>query len=220
MITEKDLILENQNLIYSIIHKYYSNYPNKNDLFQEGCLGLIKASRKYDNSFDTKFSSFAYKYILGEISNYIREDKSVKISHDIQKLYYKIEKVRLLLYQKYMREPSILELSSYLEIPEEKIAEILNIPTNVQSLDEPVTLSDGNVNLYEIIPDKANNVDDLITLKSEFDKLDNSEKELLKIRYENDLTQSEAAKVLGISQVQVSRYEKKVLIKLKNRLQL
>lgn len=219
MITEKDLILENQNLIYSIIHKCFSNYPNKNDLFQEGCLGLIKASKKYDNNFDTKFSSFAYKYVLGEISNYIREDKSVKISHDAQKLYYKVEKVRILLYQKYMREPSIKELASYLEISEEKISEILNIPVNVQSLDEPVNLNDDNLDLYEVIPSNHQNVDELITLKDELLNLDDAEKKLLRMRYEEDLTQNEAAKILGISQVQVSRYEKKVLIKLKNRLQ-
>ena len=220
MSVEEKLILDNQNLIYSIIHKYYSNYPNKNDLFQEGCLGLIKASKKYDSSFDTKFSSFAYKYILGEISNHIHEDKSVKISHDIQKLYYKLEKVRCLLFQRYMREPTISELASYVEMPEDKVIEILNIPFNVQSLDEPVNLQENDCNLYEIIPDKETNIDDLITLKDEISKLDNNEKELLEARYGKDMTQSEAAKALGMSQVQISRYEKKVLVKLKSRLQV
>lgn len=220
MNTEEKIILDNQNLIYSIIHKYFNNYPNKNDLFQEGCLGLIKASRKYDSSFDTKFSSFAYKYILGEMSNHVREDKGIKISHDLQKLYYKVEKVRLLLYQKYMREPNIVELSNYLELPQEKIVEILNIPTNIQSLDDKVKLEDNDLDLYEIIPDKDKDIDELLTLKGELSKLDENERELIKARYEENMTQSEAADLLGMSQVQVSRYEKKVLVKLKSRLQV
>lgn len=219
MVTEK-LILENQNLIYSIIHKYYSNYPNKNDLFQQGCLGLIKASKNYNSNYDNKFSSYAYKYILGEISNYIREDKSVKISHDIQKLYYKVEKVRIMLYQKYMREPTIIELANFLELPVDKVNEILNIPTNVESLDEPVSFKESELNLYDIIPDGNKNIDDILALRSELDNLSSTEKELLDIRYNNDMTQNEAAKILGMSQVQVSRYEKKVLIKLRDRLRM
>ena len=213
------LILENQSLIYAIIHKYYSNYPNKNDLFQAGCLGLIKASKKYNDTFDTKFSSYAYKYILGEISEFLRKDKGLKISHDLQKLYYRVEKVKLLLYQKYMREPTIIELADYLEMDEEKVKEILSIPMHIESLDEPYNNGENDLNLYEVIAGKSYNIDELMALKDELIKLDDNEKKLIVARYQNDMTQNEVAKLLNMSQVGVSRYEKKVLMKLKNRLQ-
>ena len=114
----EELIMNNQNLIYSIIHKFFGNHPNKNDLFQAGCIGLIKASKNFDLSFNTKFSSYAYNFIYGEISKTVREDSSIKISPDLQKLSLKVMKARIFLYQKYMREPTTQELSIFLEIEE------------------------------------------------------------------------------------------------------
>lgn len=213
---ENQIIIDNQNLIYSIINTYFSTYSNKNDLFQAGCIGLLKAAKNYDESYNTKFSTYAYTFIFGEISASIREDKGIKVSTGMQKLAYKVEKVRLLLYQKLMREPSISELSNYLELPIEKVTEILNIPNNIQSLDEPV--NDG-LSLYECVSDSNKlNIDDLIALKNELEKLSPVEKKLISARYEYDMTQSEVAKILGMSQVQISRNEKKVLVRLKDRL--
>jgi len=213
----EQIIIDNQNLIYSIINTYFSTYSNKNDLFQAGCIGLIKAAKNYDESYNTKFSTYAYTSILGEISSSIREDKGIKVSVGMQKLAYKVEKVRLLLYQKLTREPSVLELAEYLELPVEKVIEILNIPNNIQSLDEPA--NDGNLNLYECVSDNSKvNIDDLIALKSEIEKLSPLEKKLINARYAYDMTQSETAEMLGMSQVQISRNEKKVLVRLRDRL--
>ena len=214
----EEIILENQNLIYSIIHKYYESYGCINDLFQVGCLGLIKAYKKFDSSYDVKFSSFAYKYIMGEISQYIRDNRSVKVSSDLQKLYYKVEKVRILLYQKYMREPTCLELASFLEMTEDKVIEILSLPMNIQSLDEKVGFNDNDLSLYEVVPDKESDINDILALKIELDSLSSEEKELINMRYNEDLSQCEVAKRLGINQVQVSRNEQKVLKKLKSKL--
>lgn len=111
----EQIIEENKNLIYSISH-YFENYPNKEDLFQAGVMGLITAYKNYDASFNNKFTTYAYTYILGEMKKFVREDKGIKISRDITKLNLQIEKTSILLTQKLMRQPTIKELADYLEI--------------------------------------------------------------------------------------------------------
>lgn len=221
MVTNDEIILENQKLVYSIINTYFPNYQNKNDLFQVGCMGLINASYKYKDDYNTKFSSYAYMFILGEMKKYVREDRGIKLSYDLQKLSYKIEKLRLMLYQKLMREPTIYEISEILGIEEEKIIEALNIPNNIQSLDEPMNENGKSINLYDCISVNGTQViNELIDLKRELENLSKEERMIIESRYMNDMTQSEVAKKLGMNQVQVSRNEKKVLIKLRDRLQL
>lgn len=221
MIKNDELILENQKLVYSIINTYFPNYQNKNDLFQVGCMGLIKASDKYKEEYNTKFSSYAYMFILGEMKKYVREDKGIKLSYDLQKLGYKIEKLRLMLYQKLMREPTTYEISEMLGIEEEQVIEALSIPTNIQSLDEPINENGKSINLYDYVSiSDTQDINELIDLKRELEHLSKEERMIIESRYMKDMTQSEAAKILGMSQVQVSRNEKKVLIKLRDRLQL
>lgn len=220
MIKNDELILDNQNLVYSIINTYFPNYQNKNDLFQVGCIGLLKAKEKFDEGYNTKFSTYAYTFILGEIKKFVREDKGIKLGYDLQKLGYKIEKLRLVLYQKLMREPTIKEISDILGISEEQIIEALNIPNNIQSLDEPINEKGKMVNLYDYVGiNDTKDINELMDLKRELEKLSKEEKMIIESRYMKDMTQTEAAKVLGMSQVQVSRNEKKVLIKLRDRLQ-
>lgn len=214
-----EFIKENQNFVYGIIHKHFNNYPNTNDLYQEGMVGLAKAAKTYDPSFNTKFTSYAYISVLGEMYKYVRENKGIKISPEMQKLSYKIEKVRLLLIQKYEREPSIKELADYLGMSEEQIVEVMQIPKNIESLDEPIIENGKMVNRYDYISsDEYYDLSEKIALKSELEKLDEMDRKLLEARYMQDMTQSETAKMLGMSQVQVSRNEKKVLIKLRDRL--
>lgn len=221
MIKNDELILENQKLVYSIINTYFPNYQNKSDLFQVGCMGLIKASDKYKEEYNTKFSSYAYMFILGEMKKYVREDKGIKLSYDLQKLGYKIEKLRLMLYQKLMREPTTYEISEILGIEEEQVIEALSIPTNIQSLDEPINENGKSISLYDYVSvGDTQDINELIDLKRELAQLSQEERMIIESRYMKDMTQSEAAKILGMSQVQVSRNEKKVLIKLRDRLQL
>ena len=115
-------INEYSNLIYSIT-KFFPNYKNKEDLYQAGYIGLLTAYQNYDENMNTKFSSYAYLYILGEMKKQIREDKTIKISRNITKLYLQLEKAKLLLTQKLMREPSIDEISSFLEIDRNLVVE-------------------------------------------------------------------------------------------------
>lgn len=216
----EQLILENKNLIYSIT-RYFEKYVNKEDLFQAGCIGMIMAYKNYDPNLDVKFTTYAYPYILGEMKKLVREDKSLKISRSIQLLNLKIEKARIILTQKLMREPNLLELSDFLEVPEEMVSEAINSTKIVYSIDEPLNMEGKNITLEDTIGKMDNlYLDDLIQLREELTTLSPLEKTIIEQRYMNDLTQQETAKKLGISQVQVSRNEKKVLIKLKNKLSL
>ena len=211
-----NLIKENEKLIYSIAN-YFKNYNSKEDLYQAGCLGLISAYKKYNPDMNCKFTTYAYMYILGEMRKLVRQDKCMKISRDITKLNLKIEKAYILLTQKLMKEPSIEEIANYLEIPSYFVSEAILSLNKIKSIDEPVTSDGKEITLQEIIG-KSDNVDDLIMLKEVLNDLTYDEKELIKSRYIDDFTQVETSKIIGISQVQVSRKEHKVLEKLKKRM--
>lgn len=214
----EQIIEENTNLIYSISH-YFENYPNKEDLFQAGVMGLITAYKNYDASFNNKFTTYAYTYILGEMKKFVREDKGIKISRDITKLNLQIEKATILLTQKLMRQPTIKELSNYLEIDEYFIAEAMKSINVLQSLDEPLNNDGKQITLYDSVSEqKVNNLDELIALRQELSLLPELERNLIEQRYMCDMTQTETAEALGMTQVQVSRKEQKVLMKLKDKL--
>lgn len=200
----ENLISEYEKLIYSIM-KMFKTYPNKEDLFQVGCIGLINAYNNFKDDKNTKFSTYAYMYILGEMKKLVREDKGIKVSRDISKMYLKIEKASIILSQKMMREPTTLELAAFLNIDEFIVIEALNSTNLLLDIDE---LNVGD----------SSTLNDSIYLKEELNKLDHEELNIIKNRYMKDLTQRETADILGISQVQVSRKEQKVLQKLKERL--
>ncbi len=210
-----DIIKSNERLIYSIASNFKS-YKSMEDLYQAGCLGIITAYKNFDINRDCKFTTYAYPYIFGEMRKLVREDKGIKISREISKLNLKIEKAYIILTQKLMREPSINELANYLEIPEYYVSEAINSLNRIKSIDEPIT-EDNNMTLKDVIGE-SNNIDDLLMLKDELSKLTDEEKFIIDSRYKEDYTQSKTAEILGISQVQVSRYEQKILNKLKRTL--
>lgn len=214
----ENIILDNINLIYKA-SQYFKNYASKEDLINAGVIGMINAYNKFDESFNTKFSTYAFSYIMGEMKKCIRNDKNIKISRDISSLNFKIEKVKQLLIQKYNREPSIKELSLYLEIDEKYIVEALNSVNNIDSLDSVVTSDSKELNLYDFIPDKEEDIDLLMDLNDSLNKLNKNDLKLIKYRYYKDLSQQETAKLLGMSQVQVSRNEKKIIKQLKTIMQ-
>lgn len=211
-----NLILENKNLIYKIT-TFFPNYSNKEDLFQVGCIGLINAYKRYEEGFNTKFSTYAYPFILGEISNYVKKDKGIKISRDVSRLNSKIEESCMLLTQKLMREPSISELSNFLGIDECLVVDALLSRYPMISTDSVISDDGKELTLLDTIPSiDSMDINTLIALKGELSKLNDFEKELINDRYMKDLTQSEVASHLGMSQVQVSRTEQKVLRKLRD----
>ena len=214
----EEIINTTSNLIYHIINKYFKGYE-KEDLYQVGVIGVIKAYNNYKEDKSTKFSTYAYKYIYGEIYSYINSNKTLKISKEINTLYNKINKAKDILSQKLMKEPSTYELSLFLEIEESIIINILN-SRNISSIDDIITSSDNNLTLSDTISDKKDyyNIDYLL-LNEEIDTLEYPEKEIMKLRYFEDKTQSEVAKILGINQVQVSRYEGKTLKRIRKNYQ-
>ena len=206
-------LLNYEGLVYGIIQRY-TKYFEKDDLYQAGMVGLINAYHNFDSSQGTKFSTYAYYYVLGEVRKFVREAGLVKVSSDLVKLNHSIEKVREVMSQRLGREPTTTEISLFLEVDEEKIEEARVAALDVRSLDYSVD---------EELPEFYNSVaafdtettPDILDLRSEIAKLPEEEKSLIIARYYEDMTQSEASRELGISQVQVSRKEGKILEKLR-----
>lgn len=209
----ESVINDNKRLVYAIASSF-PNYKNKEDLYQAGYLGIIKAFNNFDPSLNCKFSTYAYTYILGEMKKVIREDKGYKVSRSISKINLLIEKAYIILSQKLMRNPSIQEIASYLNEDEYTISEAIMSSNVIMSIDEPI-LDDANCTLQEVIG-RSNNIDDLILLKESMLKLSENDRELINNRYINDYTQTETSNLMNMSQVQVSRKEKKILQKLKH----
>ena len=205
-------ILEYENLVYSIINKY-KNF-DREDLYQVGMIGLMDAKKNYKKDINTKFSTYAYFYILGKVKEYIRKSNPYKISKDIIKLNKSIEKATDIMSQRLGRNPTNLELSLFLEIDEQKIEEAKMSLQNIKSLD--YYYDDENIDLYNSIKIEDKNTNsDILDLKDAINGLSKEEQNIIIDRYFNDLTQKEISKELGISQVQVSRKETKILQKLK-----
>lgn len=190
----------------------YSNNSNFEDLYQAGMIGLIEASKNYDETQNTSFSTFSELYIKGEILDYIRKDKNIKISRD----YYRLKKKMDIVKTKMEREPTTEELSYILNEPKEKIITVLNTNQNVRSIEEKI-----NEDLY--LKDTISNKEDidkldLICLKDALNELNNEDKDIIKERYYNGKTQTELAKERNISQVKMYRLERKILDELQNKL--
>lgn len=207
----REVILENSNLIYSIA-SHFGNNQDMDDLFQAGCIGMMEAYKKFDASRGVKFTTFAYPYILGRISEYARENHAIKLSKDMMRARNKIDKAKLYLTQEFMREPTNEELSEYLNIPLENLNMLMNYKGEGISLDEAYL---DDLSLYDVIAGKEADYNTLVFLKQEIDSLGEPERTIMYERYFEDMTQSEIANNLGLSQVDVSRREKKVLVKLR-----
>ena len=208
-----DDLLEYEGLVYGIINRY-SAYFDRDDLYQVGMLGLIDAYRHYNSSLNTKFSTYAYYYILGEVRKFIKDSNLVKVSSDLIKLNSSVERAKEAMSQSLGREPTLTEISLFLEIDEEKIEEAQVATLDIRSLDYMV--DDESNDLYNSIISTDNGMNcEILDLKIALDGLSIEEKNLIVSRYFDDLTQTETSRELGISQVQVSRKEGKILEKLK-----
>lgn len=199
------LIKGSEGLIKKIASQFYNS--EFEDLYQAGVLGLLKAYKNYKENGTTKFSTYAYDYIYGEMYQFV-QNKNIKINKDITKLYKVIEKTITTLTQKYNRVPSLYEVSKFLNINEKLIYDAYMSGKEIMSIDN----EDNNV-LNSI---KANNtnIDNKILIDECLDNLSKDEKNIIKARFYEDLTQSETAKKLCMTQVMVSRYEKRSLSKM------
>lgn len=200
-----NLVLQNKNMIYKIAH-YLNNGADIEDLFQVGCIGMINAYENYDPSYGTKFTSFAYFSIMGEMRKYLRENRNIKISKDMRRLSLKIEKAKDVLTQEMMREPTVPELADFLELPEEMVVASL-INAECISLDKENECGC----LHEVISSGIVDYSDLIMLKDEINALPEPDRTIIIKRYLEDHTQSEVAREINRNQAFVSRCETKAL---------
>lgn len=208
--TTNELIEAHMGLIKKIANKFYN--VSREDLIQVGVIGLLKAYQNFRDTSEAKFSTYAYPYIFGEMYQLVNSNKDIKVSKELLKLYKVVEKTRYELAQRLHYVPSDKEVAQFLEMDYDLVREAVLCSSAMISLDDEAS----ELNLHEVIADKHPiNVDLKIDIDDSFKVLDSCEKEIIKARYYDDLTQSEVAKKLNMTQVMVSRYEKKSLEKMK-----
>lgn len=213
-----EIIKQNSNLVYSICSKY-QGYNDKEDLHQVGMIGLINAYKNYNRNKGVKFSTYAFPYVVGEVSKYVRENKSVKISRDLVRLGRKINEYIAKHLEVRGYEPSISDIAAMLETKESTVISALDACKQTKSLDEEINDDGKAITLLDVTPTKEKiSKEQMLDLKEAFKYLSYEEQYLVINRYFKDLTQSEVAKLMNVNQVYVSRLEKKVLDKLKNKL--
>ena len=220
ILKKEEIINGNLKLVLSIIKKYNNGKYDMNDLFQIGCIGLLKSVDKFDLSFDVRFSTYAVPMIIGEIQRFLRDDGTVKVSRSIKEQGNKIRRAKEELSKVYGRVPTVTEIAEHLEMTFEEVVFAQEASKQPASIHETVYENDGDpITLLDQIAD--NNETkwfDKIALKDAIEELEEREKLIVYLRYFKDQTQSEVAERLGISQVQVSRLEKKILQQIKNRM--
>lgn len=210
---------ENTGLIYSVVKRFAGRGVEAEDLFQIGSIGLLKAVDKFDTSFEVKFSTYAVPMIIGEIRRYLRDTGIIKVSRSLKESQYRVFKIREDLEKKLGREPSVTELAEAAEISLEELNIVLEAGAEVESLHKTIYQGEGTeLSLLDKIPEKENRQEkllDKVLLEELLGRLEAEERKLIYMRYFQDMTQTEIARQLHISQVQVSRMEKRILKKLK-----
>ena len=218
------LIEDNNGLIWSIVRRFSGRGYDVEDLYQIGCIGFIKAIQRFDTSFEVRLSTYAVPYILGEIKRYIRDNGPIKVSRSIKELNIKILELQKEYFRKYGRDIKLEEISKELKISKEEITMALDSTKPVDSI-ESAKYKDNKtekaISILEQIStgkDEQTEITNRITIKNLINELEEKEKEIILLRYYKQKTQMQVSKILGITQVQVSRIERKVLDKMKRKL--
>ena len=213
------MIVENAGLIWSVVRHYFGRGLESDDLYQLGCVGFIKAIKSYDESYGTRFSTYAVPKISGEIRRFLRDDGSIKVSRAIKERAAYIYSVKTELEQKLGREPRLSELSEKTGFTAEEIASAECAVASTQSL-EHESGEDG-FSLKDIIADgtREENLIEYIALREGIAALPEKEREVIKLRFYRGLTQQNTARIMNVSQVQISRLERKAIGKLKTYLE-
>ena len=213
------LVEENVGLVWCIVRRYSGRGTEAEDLFQIGSIGLLKAIDKFDLTYDVRFSTYAVPMISGEIRRFLRDGGMLKVSRSLKEISYKACQAKEEFTKKYNREPTIQELSEVSGIAKEELVEAMEASAEVESLHRPVYKKDGSeVELLEKLEKEEKTEEKIIDqmfLYSLLEKLGKEERQLIYLRYFENKTQSETGKRLGMSQVQVSRLEKKILKRMK-----
>ena len=214
-----EFIKGNLRLVLSVIQRFYGRGESADDLFQIGCVGLIKSIDNFDLSQGVQFSTYAVPMIIGEVRRYLRDNNSIRVSRSVRDLAYKTIQFKDKFNKEKGREPTIEEISKELEVGREEIAASLDTIQDPVSLQEPI-YNDGNESIFVMdqVKDIKNNDEnwaEMMTINEALKKLSNKEKNIIMRRYFDGKTQMEIAEEIGISQAQVSRLEKNALEQMK-----
>ena len=213
----EELIEENNGLIWSIVKRFYGRGHEPEDLYQIGCLGFIKSIKRFNTDFEVKLSTYAVPYMIGEIKRYIRDDGPVKVSRSIKDLGIKIRELQREKMNKQGKEPKIQEIAKELNVDLDDVILAMEATNSVESIEgtKHINNKDGkSISLLDTLSTEKNE-EETITNKLAIGQLikdlKDREKEIILLRYYKEKTQAQVAKILGISQVQVSRLERKIL---------
>ena len=218
------LIEDNSRLVWSIVRRFNGRGYDIEDLYQIGSIGLIKAIQRFDTSFEVRLSTYAVPYILGEIKRFIRDDGPIKISRSIKELNIKIIELQKEYLNKYGKEITLEQLAKELKTSKEDITMALDSARPVNSIEDSQyrdNKTDKTISLIDQLSsgkDEENEITNRIAIKKLISELKDNEKEVILLRYYKGKTQMQVAKILGITQVQVSRIERKVLDNMKRKL--
>ena len=210
----------NLRLVLSVIRRFQNSSENADDLFQIGCIGLIKAIDNFDTTLQVKFSTYAVPMIIGEIRRYLRDNNSIRVSRSLRDIAYKAIYTRENYMKQYLREPTVTEIAQEIGIEKEMIVYAMDAIQNPVSLFEPV-YTEGGDTLYVMdqISDKKNKEErwiENLSLGEAMQRLNSREKHIIELRFYEGKTQMEVAQEIGISQAQVSRLEKNALKSMRN----
>lgn len=216
------LVQENAGLVWCVVKRFLHRGAEAEDLFQIGNIGLLKAIDKFDLSYEVKFSTYAVPMISGEIKRFLRDDGMIKVSRSLKELAYKSCACRERLQEAWGREPTITEIASELKVETEELLMAMDASSEIESLHKPIYQKEGQeLRLMDKLSEQEEQEDrilDHMLLQELLTYLDKEERRLIYLRYFANQTQSQVGKELGISQVQVSRMEKKILKNLRERI--
>lgn len=218
------LLEDNNGLIWSIVRRFSGRGYEIEDLYQIGSIGFIKAIQRFDTSFEVRLSTYAVPYILGEIKRFIRDDGPIKVSRSIKELNVKIVELQKEYFNKHGRDITLDEISRELKISKEEITMALDSARPVDSIENAKytdSKTDKTVSILEQIStgkDEQTEITNRIVIKNLINELDDREKEIIMLRYYKQKTQMQVSKIMGITQVQVSRIERKVLDNMRRKL--
>lgn len=219
-VAKEEFVKNNMGLVYNVVYRFKNSNKLKEDLVQVGCLGLVKAINNFDLSYNVAFSTYAVPIILGEIKRYFRDEGSIHISRSVKENYLFLVKQKETLEQQIGREISYKELADHVGFDIYDVVEAFEANQFVSSLDEEINDDDNKkVSLSDFIPSNEG-IDPLLvmSMKKEISKLSQRDQMLLYYRYELDYNQSKIAEIFKVSQVQISRSEKRILNELKKRI--
>lgn len=213
------ILIENTGLIWSIVRRFLNRGHEGEDLFQIGCIGMLKAIDRFDTEFDVAFSTYAVPMIAGEIRRFIRDDGIVKISRKIKENQMKIMHQREIYINEKKQEPTIEELEKVCDLTKEEIVMAMDAQEMLSSIDKEMYSKDSAYTLMDLAEDDTNieeTVLNKIMVQQLMDMLESKERKIINLRYFKNKTQSQVAKEMGMTQVQVSRLEKKILNSMRN----